>query len=382
MKKLLCIISLGISLEGFSQGITIRPNRIETDYNTNENIFIRNTDFPNIIGMKLNGTHASPTAVNENQILLSIEGRGYGGAGFTTMRAGVRMYSTQNWNAGSQGSRMEFFTNKNGETSFRSRLYINHNGKIGVGEYYHSLNVVPDHQFEVQQATDDDKGMGIYRYGGDAPACFGLSARGNYLLPTATLDNDILARFGGKGYDGTSFTTARARIDMVANGNWTSTATSAKMQFYTTESATTTPTVKMTINGNGNVGIGTDSPITKLRLAGDFSFDMQDNFSTPPGGTGLLDRNDRSVILLTDNASRFIKGITDGKEGLVLHIIWHNEFDSNLEIQNESPDVNAGQRIITGEPFASPNIQISGRGGCTLIYDHIFQRWRVIGLQK
>lgn len=378
--KLLLLFLMIISCsEIFSQNITIRPGKIDADDNNSETVFLRSTNFPSIIGVKLNGTFASPTNVTNNQLLFSIEGRGYGGSTFSSMRAGIRMYSTQNWTANNQGARMEFFTNKNGEATFKSRLIINEDGKVGVGEYLHSLNFLPEHQFEVQQPSDSDKGVGVYRYGGDAPAYFGLSARGNYLLPTATQTNNILARFGGKGYDGTGFTTARARIDMLASENWTSTATGAEIKFYTTQSGTTTTTAKMTIQANGNVGIGEESPNVKLRVNGDMALDCPEGYVEPPNGAPF-NRNGRSIIYVWSQSGDELWGLSDGKEGVIVHLIFDG--GGSLEIQNESPFVNPKDRIITGGTFASPNETITSTGGCTLIWDHIFERWRIIGIQK
>ncbi|MFN3850191.1 MAG: hypothetical protein ACK4NY_12225 [Spirosomataceae bacterium] len=358
-----------------AQNITIRPGKIDADDNNSETVFLRSTSFPSIIGVKLNGTFTNPTNVTNNQLLLSIEGRGYGGNSISSMRAGIRMYSTQNWTTNNQGSRMEFFSNKNGEASFRSRIIINDDGKVGVGEYWHSLNFLPDHQFEVQQPTDSDKGVAVYRYGGDAPSYFGISARGNNLLPTATQINNILARFGGKGHDATGFTTARARIDMLASENWTSTATGAELKFYTTQSGTTTTTAKMTIQANGNVGIGDESPNVKLRVNGDVALDCPEGYIEP--NISAFERNGRSILYVWGEGRDF-HGITDGKEGVIVHLI----VQGGIQIINESTTVNPKDRIITGGTFTSPNETISGTGGCTLIWDHIYERWRIIGIQK
>ncbi|GGD61736.1 hypothetical protein GCM10011514_27240 [Emticicia aquatilis] len=374
-----CIISFA-AWQVNAQNITIRPNKIDADYTNYENVFLRSTAIPNIVGIRINGTHANPSATQDGNTLLSVEGRGYAGGSFTALNAALRFTATQNWNANNQGTRAEIYVTQNNTTLTSSRLFINHNGKVGIGNY---LVTEPDHQLEVQQPSDSDKGIGVYRYAGDAPSIFGISANGSNILPYPTTSGNILARFGGKGHNSVDYTTARARIDMVANQNWTTTATGADMQFYTTQSGTSTATQKMVIQGNGNVGIGDANPQSKLSVMGDLQLGIETkNYSSNEVSFNALNRNGKSVIMFRGNGTVNLNGISGGVDGLILTVMTNST--TTLKIWGNYPlaNVAASDRIVFAENggwILDLSVNVKPNSGCMLIYDGTDQVWRVLG---
>ncbi|RDB06878.1 hypothetical protein [Runella aurantiaca] len=376
-KPILTLAIVCANIASFCQSILIRPNRIETDYTQYENVFLRSTAIPNLIGVKINGSHANPSATESGNLLLSVEGRGYAGGSFTGIQGAIRFKATQNWNDNNRGTQAEIFTTQNNTTLALSRLFVNHDGKVGIGNY---LTTVPDHQLEVQQPNDSDRGIAIYRYGGDAPAIFGIGARGSTITPTPTLQDDILARFGAKGYNGTGYTSSRARIEMVANQNWTDVNNGAKINFYTTENNSINTTNKMTIQGNGNVGIGDDTPSSTLTLNGALELAIETkSFNTNDITFDNLDRNGKSVIRFDGPGTVHLKGIAGGVDGRVVYIMVGR--GAELKIYLASSSTNSANKLhfdIGGGFIIDTVQQYRGMTGLMFIYDGIDQAWQLM----
>lgn len=69
-----------------------------------------------------------------------------------------------------------------------------------------------------------------------------LTARGTALAPTANQNGDIIAEWGTRGYNGTSFpSTSMGSLLMRANENWTTTNNGTNISFQVTPNTTTTP---------------------------------------------------------------------------------------------------------------------------------------------
>ncbi len=387
MKKILTFfIGFLFITRAYTQSILMTPNKVESKQSASvDNIVLQSTNQPNILGKRQNGTLAVPAAVATDDDLLSIQATGYNGSAFTNVRGALRFEASQNWTSSNNGTRIKFLTTPNGSTNLTERMVINPNGNIGIG-----LSS-PSHKLELLQDTDSDNGIGINRIGGDAPTFFGISANGTANNPTSTLNGNILGRFGGKGFDGTSITNAKARIDMVANQNWTSVATGTDIKFYTTTGGTNSATEKVVFKGNGKVGIGTSDPTSTVTINGDLQLFSTESSFDAIGQTitrTALDRNNKSVIKLNGCGDVHLKGIAGGVDGLVLHIYTEMPCDpffagnKTVKIFNESADANPENRIITGESGVDPNISITNEGGLSLIYDGDSLRWRVIGVQR
>ena len=372
----------------YSQSILLTPNKLETKQSAAiDNIILQSNNQPNLVGKRHNGTLASPTNVDDGNDLLSIQAAGYANNTFTGAKGAIRFEASQNWNANNNGTRIKFFNTPNGSTNLTERMIIGQNGNVGIGVSS------PDYKLEILQETASDRGVGIYRFGGDAPAFFGISGRGNISAPTKTFDTDILARFGGKGHNETGFTSATGRIDIVANENWSPTATGTDIKFYATWAGQTAVEEKMIIRGSGNVGINKTDPESKLTVNGDLQLLPEKISSDNTENLIALNRNGKSVIRFGGSGKVNLKGIAGGVDGLIIHIysirgdnpvLGNNKI---VEIFDDSPDANLANRILTGEPYISgsgvgQNVSISNEGGATLIYDGTVNRWRVIGIQK
>jgi hypothetical protein len=89
------------------------------------------------------------------------------------------------------------------------------------------------------------------------PAIVGRSANGTAASQTATIANDALLSFGGRGHDGTSFVTAnKALILFAATENWSGTAQGTYFGFFTTANATTTRSEVVRIQNSGGMSVG------------------------------------------------------------------------------------------------------------------------------
>jgi hypothetical protein len=367
--KILLILMLCAS-NIFAQVTTFTPGKAISKSNTGAESLqlIGTSNQTDLMGTGIGGTLEVPTATQNNSNLLSLLGAGHTGVAFTnSAKSKIIFQATQNWSVGSTGSNMTFWTTPNNTITSLQRMTITNAGKIGIG------TDSPGYNLEIIQDTPSDDGVGLKRFGGDAPSYFGIGARGTSGSPTASLTSDILGRFGGRGHNGTAFTTTRGRIEFVTNENWTSTANGTDIKFFTTQPTTTTATEKMIINGNGNVGIGTSAPTSKLTINGDYAVKVK-TISTGGSITSLV-RESSSVLYFNNVGTVNLRGIAGGEDGLVLHIFCSSS--TTLNIFDDDTAATADKRIWTQ---TSSTVTISGRGGCTMIYDAFNTRWRVIGI--
>ena len=99
----------------------------------------------------------------------------------------------------------------------------------------------------------DGQGSGNYA------AIVGRHYNGNVSVPTAISSGDIVARFGATPYHGNTSvnsgwpTITTTRIDMLADENQTAANIGSRLEFYTTNTQTTTAVKKLTINTSGIV---------------------------------------------------------------------------------------------------------------------------------
>lgn len=363
----LIVLGQYLSLASFAQSILLTPNKVESKQNSAiDNIILQSNNQPNILGKRHNGTLTTPTAVVGDDDLLSLQGVGYNGTAFTGVRAAVRLEATQNWTSTNNGSRIKFLNTPNGSTTLTERMIINQNGNVGIGVS------TPGYKLELQQDENSDDGIGINRLGGDAPAIFGIGANGTIAAPTATLNTNILARFGARGHNGTGFTASRGRIDFVASQNWNSTNNGTDMKIYTTNTNSVNSTEKMIVKGNGNVGIGTSDPQAKLVVNGEIVLGVEVN-NASNASFNSLNRNGKSIIRLTGSGTLNLRGMDSGVDGMVVYV--YNYADSDLTVFNDDPAAPAGSKILT----QGYDVHLYGRGAATFIYDGANSVWRLVG---
>jgi hypothetical protein len=386
MKKLIFIFSI-VSNFTFSQSTVIEPNSINSTQKGIANVTLKGENDPTLTGIRIGGTLESPTNTLEGSIILKAEGKGWANGAVTSAHGHLNFKTSQAWNAGNRGTLFDIYTTPNGESDPYRRLIINHNGRIGVGQYFLSE---PQHTFEVQQPTNTDRGIAVYRYGGDAPTLFGVGALGVQLVPLPTDKNNVLLRIGAKGYDSTNYTNAKARIDMVANQDWSASSQGTEMRFFTTAQNQTEPVQNLTIRGNGNVGIGEVEPKAKLVIDGDIQLKKIKTFSVPEAAYNSLNRDGASVINFTNcfpcdpgwggGYNVYLNGIEPAEPGTIVIIINSGHFNSNLIIDGGSEFAHSGSAIVTPQSQGSGNITLTVNQSMTLIYMDSY--WLVIGISK
>jgi len=96
-------------------------------------------------------------------------------------------------------------------------------------------------------------------YGGGAPGFIGRRANGTAASPTASLVDEQLVIFGGRGYGATGFSaTSRASVTGYAAENWTDSAQGAYLGLRTTTIGSATETTKWLIGDSGHLLCFTD----------------------------------------------------------------------------------------------------------------------------
>lgn len=135
MKKIFIIsFLLCTSAFVFGQSVLLTPQAISsTQTSTIENIQLRGTNSPDIVGIRHGGTLPLPTATGSGNYLLALHGQGHDGTAFSASKASITFYTSQTWNATSNGTGIEFFNTPNGSTVPSRRMHINEDGFIGMG---------------------------------------------------------------------------------------------------------------------------------------------------------------------------------------------------------------------------------------------------------
>jgi len=142
----------------------------------------------NFIGRRAQGTSSVPTAVQANDNLLTLQGRGYGATAFSTgSRSNMKFFASENWTDAAQGSHITFSTTPIGSVSAAERVRIDQNGYVGIGA------TVPDVNLSVWSgAAATSVWIGVGRTAGDG--YFGVAgAAGSGFSNSAQGDTQIKA---------------------------------------------------------------------------------------------------------------------------------------------------------------------------------------------
>jgi hypothetical protein len=231
--------------------------------NINVTSYANNGFGGNVIGRKARGTAAAPTAVLNNDGLLTLSANGYAATGFGTGGTGISMRTSENWTDTAQGSVINFSTTANGTTAPGLRMTIGPSGNVGIG-VYSAVSLL-----EVNNGTSTQPFAQVTAttFGTGAGSGFlGRRARGTAAAPSAVLNGDLLAAFAARGYGATNFGAGGGGMFVSASENWTDTAQGTRLTFNTTMNGTTAPGPRMTIDNVGNVGIGTTNPISSVEI--------------------------------------------------------------------------------------------------------------------
>jgi len=85
----------------------------------------------NIIGRRARGTVDTPTAIQTDDALLVLNGRGYGDTGFSNAsRTAIRLLAAENWTDAAQGAYIRFETTQAGGTNKTEKMRITDAGDI------------------------------------------------------------------------------------------------------------------------------------------------------------------------------------------------------------------------------------------------------------
>lgn len=120
---------------------------------------------PSIYGRRMNTSLTSPGAVTSGQGLLTINGGGYDGTGFTDFGSVIGLAATENWSSSAHGSRIDFSTVANTTTSAVVRLTI---GQDGVTNLLPTVATPAGGAVGARLVFGTTAGFGIY-YGSGAP---------------------------------------------------------------------------------------------------------------------------------------------------------------------------------------------------------------------
>jgi hypothetical protein len=224
---------------------------------------------------------------------------------------------------------------KDGFTSIgRRALTIANNGNVGIRD--EAISNITLYVPKVNNSTGS-----LYLAGTTYPSIFHFSA-----------NEDTYIR-GGK--DGSSI-----YINDIPNGN--------------VRLGNTTTKVGININPRASLDVNGDVILKKTLIVSSISSVITS-----------LDRQGASIIHFTTPGgvavSNALAGIAGGVDGMIVHIMvdYPNPgIGINFSIGHESTLESVQEnRIICG---GNANVSINQSGGCTLIYDGISNRWRMIGL--
>lgn len=160
------------------------------------------------------------------------------------------------------------------------------NNRLGIG-----VNT-PEVPLHIAQTGDPATSTMLFidTYGATSPsinpAVVGRTSVGTPGSPSATKTGNKLLFLGGRGDDGTGFTSgSKASITFSADEDWSSTAQGTRIMFGVTPTGATTGVEAMRIAANGNLGIGTVAPQSKLHVAG--GIQLADDAAACPGSSNV-----------------------------------------------------------------------------------------------
>lgn len=136
MKYYISSILIAVSVSAFGQSFTINPQYSISENTDGDNIALTSSgNYLGIQGLRYKGTKAAKTAVVNNDYLLRIGAGGYYNAINNVVydKSAIFFQATENWALNKYGTKISFFTTKNGTASSLEKMTIGNDGKIGMG---------------------------------------------------------------------------------------------------------------------------------------------------------------------------------------------------------------------------------------------------------
>lgn len=180
----------------------------------------------------------------------------------------------------------------------------------------------------------------LYFTGTGAIEFRGRSSNGTLAAPTATSGSRALFSAIGEGYTGSAFSDG-AKMSLLTNQLWTSTARGTRIEFSTTANNTTSMLKRMTIQDDGNVAIGS--------LTADFPLHVISSLTTSSSTTGAFGIGLTNSFHLTMDNNQI--DAWNNTAGNTLFLNYHS--NAKVQVGNGSTgnlDVNGFSNLGDGAP--------------------------------
>ncbi|MGL4631411.1 MAG: hypothetical protein ACRCVT_09410 [Leadbetterella sp.] len=159
---------------------------------------------------------------------------------------------------------------------------------LSTGLYSQSIELNPN---SILKSNSESEDLVISKFG-LVPIVIGRRAEGTQIAPLAVENNSNLLFLGGRGYNGSSFTSfASSSIEFKASQNWDLANNGSFIQFSTTANGSNSRINRLTISNNGFVGVGTAFPNSMLHLF---------------NGDSGVDPNSEPVVFIEDNRNTYL----------------------------------------------------------------------------
>jgi hypothetical protein len=194
---------------------------------------------------------AGPGLRDENDVLAYILFQGYDGDEYAY---GAQIYAKVTGATGDDDmpTSLYFYTTPDASKTPALALTLSDDQRVGIGttDPIYLLDIVADENYATlaTRAYSDASHYGSF---------YGFRARGTVAIPAAVQADDIVANFGGLGYDGDTFE-AGTIIRFLANETFTDADRGSYMDFYTTDNDSTTLDLRMKIDHDGIVYVYQD----------------------------------------------------------------------------------------------------------------------------
>lgn len=261
------------------------------------------------------------------------------------------------------------------KTNATERIRVLSNGFVGIG------TTTPDVEFEVvSSATFNPHGIMGTEYNNNSATDSHLwlrRARGIESAPLAVQLNDEIGSLKFRGHNGFVFpTNDQTDIGAVASENFTSTANGSFLKFMTTPNGSVSGLERMRIDHNGQVGIGTNSPNTRVDIAGDIAT-KESTITLAGSSNNIAIGNFTFIRIIGPTANYDITGFAGGVDGKMLIIANNTGFSVSFK------DANAGS-LSSNQLLLNNNtdVTLAKNGGAIFIYSAALSKWFMVGHAK